>query len=431
MDVKPGYKQTEVGVIPEDWEVKSLGEIASFKNGINKGKSDFGYGYPFVNLMDVFGIPKIYKATSELGLINTNAAERELYNLKGGDVLFVRSSVKPGGVGLTTLISSDLPDTVFSGFLIRFRDSGHIEVGFKEHCFFDTNFRSRLISSSTVSANTNINQDSLKQLRIALPPTKTEQRAIATALSDADALIQSLERLIAKKRDIKQGAMQELLTGKKRLPGFEKKKGYKQTEVGVIPEDWELVTLVAVADVRDGTHDSPRYVESGVPFVTSKNILAGQIDFTSITFISSKDAQEVDRRSKVDRGDILISMIGTVGNAALVDFEPNFSIKNVGLIKPYSDSIESRFVIQYLHSDKFKTYLENRLAGGIQKFVSLGMLRSLELPIPPTNIEQRAIATVLSDMDAEIAALDSKLAKARQIKQGMMQELLTGRIRLT
>ena len=113
--------------------------------------------------------------------------------------------------------------------------------------------------------------------------------------------------------------------------------GYKLTEVGVIPEDWTVETLSSVADVRDGTHDSPRYVKSGVPFVTSKNILSGKIDFTDITFISSRDAQEVDRRSKVDRGDILISMIGTVGNAALVDFEPNFSIKNVGLIKPHTD----------------------------------------------------------------------------------------------
>ncbi len=136
MELKPGYKQTEIGVIPEDWIVKPLGELGQFKNGINKGKEDFGHGFPFINLMDVFGIPKVSTLTTEFGLVNTTTAEQDLYELKGGDVLFVRSSVKPEGVGLTALIPKDLPHTVFSGFLIRFRDSGLLELGFKEHCFW-------------------------------------------------------------------------------------------------------------------------------------------------------------------------------------------------------------------------------------------------------------------------------------------------------
>jgi type I restriction enzyme S subunit len=116
--IQTGYKQTDVGVIPEDWEVKSLGELGHFKNGINKGKQDFGHGFPFVNLMDVFGVPKV-SAEANFGLVNSSVAERNLYELRGGDVLFVRSSVKPEGVGLTTLIPEDFPDTVFGGFLIR------------------------------------------------------------------------------------------------------------------------------------------------------------------------------------------------------------------------------------------------------------------------------------------------------------------------
>ena len=132
-ELRESYKLTEVGVIPEDWIIKPLGELGKFKNGINKGKDDFGHGFPFVNLMDVFGIPKISTSTTEFGLVNTTAAERDLYELRGGDVLFVRSSVKPEGVGLTTLIPQDLPNTVFSGFLIRFRECGLLELGFKEH----------------------------------------------------------------------------------------------------------------------------------------------------------------------------------------------------------------------------------------------------------------------------------------------------------
>ena len=417
--MKPGYKQTEVGAIPEDWEVKSLSEIASFKNGINKGKSDFGHGYPFVNLMDVFGIPKIYKATSELGLINTNAAERELYNLKGGDVLFVRSSVKPAGVGLTTLISSDLPDTVFSGFLIRFRDSGHIEVGFKEHCFFDTKFRSRLISSSTVSANTNINQDSLKQLRIALPPTKIEQRAIATALSDADALIQSLERLIAKKRDIKQGAMQELLTGNKRLPGFS--------------GEWEYVEAGDIGCFRGGSGFQTKHqgATSGrYPFFKVSDMNnEGNATFMEMAnnYISETVRKQLGATAFPDKS-IVFAKVG-----AAVFIERKKILTKVSCIDNNMAAFmldESLAYYRFIHYVLLNKKLGDFVSTTALPSLSGSVLAAIEMPLPALP-EQIAIATALTDMDAEIGALDSKLAKARQIKEGMMQELLTGRIRLT
>jgi len=205
--------------------------------------------------------------------------------------------------------------------------------------------------------------------------------------------------------------------------------GYKQSEVGVIPEDWSILKLSSIADVRDGTHESPKYVSNGVPFVTSKNILSGRIDFSDVSYITHKDALEIDRRSKVDRNDILISMIGTVGNAALVNLEPNFSIKNVGLIKPDTNVCSPSYITHYFHSATFKTYLDNRLAGGIQKFVSLGMLRNISIPAPSLE-EQYTIATALSDVDALLEELDRLIAKKRDIKQAAMQQLLTGETRL-
>ena len=243
MEIKLGYKQTELELIPDDWEVISLRELGNFKNGINKGKEDFGFGYPFVNLLDVFGKAQI-QPKSSFGLVNSTQADRKVYDLKKGDVLFVRSSVKPEGVGLTTRILEDFPNAVYSGFLIRFRVNGKLFDGFKEYCFADTRFRDSLIASSTVSANTNINQDALKALVISVPPLP-EQQSIAVVLNDVDALITSLDALIAKKRAIKQGVMQELLTGKRRLPGFnrewvEKKLG----DIGVIdPENLTSETV--------------------------------------------------------------------------------------------------------------------------------------------------------------------------------------------
>jgi type I restriction enzyme, S subunit len=211
---------------------------------------------------------------------------------------------------------------------------------------------------------------------------------------------------------------------------MEVRPGYKQTEVGVVPEDWVLHKLTSLADVRDGTHDSPSYISSGVPFVTSKNIVSGRVDLDDITFISEEDAREVNRRSKVDRNDILLSMIGTVGNAALVDFEPGFCIKNVALVKPDPSKADPRFLVQLFRSASYARYIEEKLEGGIQKFISLGVLRALDVPFPPTRAEQEAIAEALSDADALVESLEQLLAKRCQLKQGVMQELLTGKRRL-
>ena len=212
-ETKPGYKQTEVGMISQDWNVVPLSKLGKFKNGINKNSEAFGHGNPFVNLMDVFGVSSI--ASSEgLGLVDTNNAEQQTYDLRKGDVIFIRSSVKPSGVGLTAVLKVDLPNTVYSGFLIRFRDGGVLGNGFKRHCFYEEGFRKRVIDASSVSANTNINQDNLKRLLLPLPPTIAEQEAIAAILSDIDAEIAALETRLAKTRLLKQGMMQELLTGK-------------------------------------------------------------------------------------------------------------------------------------------------------------------------------------------------------------------------
>ena len=209
--------QTRLPGFKAEWEEKTLGEMGDFKNGINKSKEDFGFGHPFANLMDVFGIAKV-SDTTNFGLVNSNSSDRDQYDLLEGDVLFVRSSVKPSGVGLTTLIESDLPNTVFSGFLLRYREST-IATAYKEHCFFEDGFRKRLIASSTVSANTNINQEALKSLALRFPPTRDEQTAIAEVLSDMDAEIAALEQRREKTRALKVGMMQVLLTGKVRLIG--------------------------------------------------------------------------------------------------------------------------------------------------------------------------------------------------------------------
>jgi len=197
--------------------------------------------------------------------------------------------------------------------------------------------------------------------------------------------------------------------------------------MGVIPEEWRMRNLGTVCDVRDGTHESPRFFDTGVPFVTSKNIVNGELDLENVSYIATADAIEFDKRSKVDRNDILMSMIGTIGSAVLINFEPTFCIKNVALLKPLK--VEPPYLIQLINSPLFQRYLGENLDGGIQKFVSLGTLRQLAIPVPDKP-EQSAIATALSDVDALLAAQDALIAKKRAIKQGATQELLTGKRRL-
>jgi type I restriction enzyme S subunit len=203
--------------------------------------------------------------------------------------------------------------------------------------------------------------------------------------------------------------------------------GYKQTEVGVIPEEWGIRPLGLICDVRDGTHESPRFFKDGVPFVTSKNIVNGRLDLENVSFISKSDAAEFDKRSKVDRNDILLSMIGTIGSAVLVDFYPAFCIKNVALIKPRK--VDPTYLIRLINAPVFQKYLADNLDGGIQKFISLGKLRQLAIPLPDET-EQRAIAEALSDVDGLLGGLDRLIAKKRDLKQAAMQQLLTGQTRL-
>lgn len=212
-----GTKPSELGEIPEDWDVTKLGELGKFKNGINKDADSFGHGSPFINLMDVFGKPQI-KGDENFGLIHSTPLEQKEYGVLEGDVLFIRSSVKPSGVGLTSVAKSTLKQVVYSGFLIRFRSNKILDNKFKVHCFYEESFRKRIVAASTVSANTNINQDALKDIQIAYPVEIEEQSAIATILSDMDNEIQTLEQRLTKTRQIKQGMMQQLLTGRTRLP---------------------------------------------------------------------------------------------------------------------------------------------------------------------------------------------------------------------
>ena len=403
--IPAGYKRTEVGVIPKDWGVKELGEVGKLKNGINKSNEDFGFGSPFVNLMDIFGNTKI-ENNLNFGLINSNDAEKKLYDLIKGDVLFIRSSVKPSGVGLTCVIINNLQDTVFSGFLIRFRDKGLLTDGYKQHYFYNEKFRNNLISSSTVSANTNINQEALKKLIIAFPKDKIEQNAIATVLSDTDALINHLDKLIAKKVAIKQGAMQQLLTGKKRLPGFsgeweEKKLGeYVTIESGESPSKFNFTDNGTPYYKVDQLNNGNKYQKDTPYFIECNNpILSGSIIFPK-------------------RGASILL------NKVRILTEDSFMDTNLMTLTTSEELNNEYLYYMLIHIGLWHVADTTSIPQINNKHI-----KPIEIAFPFLP-EQQSIAQILADMDTEIQALEQKQAKYKSIKQGMMQELLTGKTRL-
>lgn len=262
------------------------------------------------------------------------------------------------------------------------------------------------------------------QALISLPPTLAEQEAIATALSDADAWIESLEQLIAKKRQIKQGAMQELLTGKLRLPGFE--------------GEWELRTMSQVCWFQEGPGvRNTQFTASGVKLLNGTNIFRGVLNLdTTSRFISEAEANGGYAHFLADESDIVLASSGiTVDRlhekVAFVRARDLPFCMNTSTIrfKPSAGILDAQFLFHFLTSEGFKRPIGGYATGSAQLNFGPSHVAKVDISLPALP-EQSAIASVLSDIDTEITMLETKLSKARQIKQGLMQELLTGRIRL-
>ncbi len=282
-----------------------------------------------------------------------------------------------------------------------------------------------------------INRNDLHEIEVCIPPSKVEQQEIAQVLSDADALIESLERLLAKKHHLRQGAIQELLTGQRRLPGFEVKSTYKQTELGLIPEDWNLMPMIravgAYIDYRGRTPKKLGLSWGGgdILALSANNVKMGSINLDQEAYFGSEELyRKWMVQGKCEPGDVLLTMEAPLGNVAQVPDSKKYILsQRVLLIKP-KDWLLKDFLAQYMKGPLFQKQLQLNSTGSTAKGIQRRKLDQVPIVIPPTKVEQEAITSILSDMDGEIAALEAKLVKAQHLNQGMMQELLSGRTRL-
>lgn len=278
---------------------------------------------------------------------------------------------------------------------------------------------------------------------VVYPESSEEQNAIASALSDVDALIEGVEKLIAKKQSIKTATMQQLLTGKTRLPEFARHpdgsaKGYKTTELGEVPEDWKINTLPSVAWFQEGPGvRNYQFTTSGVKLLNGTNIEHGRLNLEKTDrFISEKLAYGQYSHFMLDEEDILIACSGV----SIDRFDEKVTVIKTEHLPLCLNTSTMRFKVNsklaypeyfrfFLTSDVFKEQIGGKATGSAQLNFGPFHVKQVKVLLP-SDAEQSVIATILSDMDAEIEQLQNRLSKTRQIKQGMMQELLTGKTRL-
>lgn len=418
------YKQTEIGVIPKDWEVVSLGDIGNCVTGLTYSPNDVSeFGTLVLRSSNVQNGQLAYKDNV---YVDMSLPERVV--VKEGDILICVRNGSRRLIGKCALIDENSEGNAFGAFMSVFRTKLYPFIFYQ----FQSNLIQNQIQENMGATINQITNKDLKSFKVMLPKNTQEQTAIATALSDIDNLIGSLEKLIAKKEAIKTGTMQQLLTGKTRLPEFATRKdgsakGFKQTELGRIPEDWEVVRIIDNHIIATGntppTNDQRNY-KGKFLFVSPADLGNNKLIHNTQKKLSLKGFKLA---RKFPKGSTLFTCIGsTIGKTGLATCELT-SNQQINAVFPNEiDDFEFTYYALTHHSKRIKNKASEQAVPLINK-TEFGQFEYMQ---PNELKEQTAIATILSDMDAEIHALQQRLEKTRDIKQGMMQQLLTGKVRL-
>lgn len=411
------FKHTDLGLIPHDWEVKTIGSIADVKTGPFGSAlhaSDYvAKGTPIITVEHIGEASILH--TKEIPQVGESDTIRlKAYTLKEGDLVFSRV----GSVDRCGYIAKEEEGWLFSGRLLRVRPIEDISSKYLTYHLNSKPARDRVLSVAVGLAMPSINTKILEGVSVALPPTIAEQERIAGALSSIDTLIGALNEQIEKKRHIKQGTMQQLLTGKKRLAGF----------TGA----WKEVVFGDVVGIYRG--GSPRPIENylttdpaGINWIKIGDV---GVDAKYIEHTAEKIIPEgISRSRKVYSGDFLLSNSMSFGRPYILKIDG--CIHDGWLvIQNYQDTFDREFLYYILSSNAILLQYKALAAGSSVLNLNKDIVAKVQLTIPPTIDEQSAIAAVLSGMDTEIAALEQKRDKYIAIKSGMMQNLLTGKIRL-
>ena len=413
--IRPGYKQTEVGVIPEDWSVSTVGMEFSIQLGkMLDAEKNEGVPKPFIGNRAVqWGQIDL----SGIGSIKLTSSDIQRYRLLEGDLLVCEG----GEVGRSAVWKAPVDECYYQKALHRLRPKRGYDVSVMLNILFMHASSGLLQNYVTQTSIAHLPKDKFELVPIPLPST-AEQEAIAGVLSDADALIESLQQLITKKRQIKQGAMQVLLTGQQRLPGFSE--GWKSKRLKELGATFGGLTGKTKADFGSGR----------ARYITFMNIMTNVV--IDCTTFERVQVWPIESQNQVRKGDLFFNGSSEtpeeVGMCSVLMDEATDVYLNsfcFGFRCHDLQLVNGKYLAYYFRSNQGRELLKSLAQGATRYNLSKTALLRVEFPCPSVD-EQTAIAAVVSDMDAEIVALEIRLNKTREIKQGMMQALLTGSIRL-
>ena len=414
--------------IPDSWEWIRLGNICEpIRYGFTSSAKDNGNS----KLVRITDIQNNNVNWNNVPFCDVPKVKLKDLQLKTNDILIARTG---GTVGKSFVVKNISEVAVFASYLIRIRLIDNELIDFVKY-FLDSPYYWQMISlKQSGTGQPNVNATKLSEILIPIPPIEEQKRIVAKIeklMPLVDEYAESYNRLQKIDNEfedkLKQSVLQYAMEGKlvKQNPSDEPaselikkienekaelvkegkiKKSKKLPAITDdekpfdIPDSWEWVRLDTVLDVRDGTHDTPKYVENGIPLITSKNISNGHLDFSNIKYISEKDFTEINKRSNVEKGDIIFAMIGSIGNPVIVDTDRKFGIKNVALLKNINHSLDMNFVLHYLY------LLENlwikNASGAVQKFISLKKIRASLIPFPPLEEQKRIVAKIEKIMNS-------------------------------
>jgi type I restriction enzyme S subunit len=397
MELRRGYKKTELGIIPEDWNIVTIDSISTVGRGRVINHKEIARSvnpkYPVYSSQTsnngVMGYLDGFEFEGEYVTWTTDGAN-------AGTVFYRNGRFNCTNVCGTIKLQGENPEFVALE-LAKFAPT-HV---------------------SRHLGNPKLMNGVVKRIRIPLPSTKTEQERIAGALTDIDKLVGLLDQLIIKKQDIKLAAMQKLLTGQQRLPEFNL--------------SWEMKHLDEIANIIDPhpSHRAPKEVPNGIPFVGIGDISPdGTIDNQSVRLVSPSVYLEHSKRYNLDHGLLGLGRVASIGKVVRLQSgsEPYVVSPTMAILHPKFCSLD--FLFYLLGSRATSSQFDRISNGSTRQSVGIQVLARIEIWLPSDQAEQRAISSLFADMDAEIARLELRRTKIRELKQGMMQELLTGRTRL-
>lgn len=402
----------------KEWPMFPIGEIFDFKNGLNKGKEFFGFGTPIVNYTDVYHNSGI-KAEDVKGKVSLSKEEIRRFEVRKNDVFFTRTSETPEEVGLSAVLLEDIQDCVFSGFVLRGRPKNDRLVGeYCKYCFSTKHVREEIIKNCTYTTRALTNGKVLSAIEIPVP-LKEEQTEIAVVLSAFEQYIDDLAELIEKKKGIRDGALVDLVSGKTRITGFSSER--KEYSINDITR----------SVITGGTPSTARqeYYGGNIPWIASTEIHQKRITKPT-TYITELGLQNSSAKIAPEKS-VLIALAGqgkTRGTAAYLTKPMALNQSLAALVT--NEKCNSEF-LYYLIESMYLSLRELSSGDGGRGGLNKKLIKGVLVTIPVDVDEQEAIANTLLAMDEEILALETERDKFIQIRKGAMDDLLTGRIRLT